>query len=77
MADSVEVAADGVPTTAFALDDLTGIVTFDDPPEAGAVLAARFAFDVPVRFDTDRLDIELTSFDAAEAPSIPLIEVRE
>jgi len=32
---------------------------------------------VPVRFDTDRLDIELTSFDAAEALAIPLIEVRE
>jgi hypothetical protein len=30
-----------------------------------------------VRFDTDRLDIELSSFDAAEAPSIPLIEVRQ
>jgi len=32
---------------------------------------------VPVRFDTDRLDVELTSFDAAEVPSIPLIEVRQ
>jgi uncharacterized protein (TIGR02217 family) len=77
VADSVEVAADGVPTTAFALDDLTGIVTFDVAPAAGVALTARFAFDVPVRFDTDRLDIELTSFDGAEAPNIPLIEVRE
>jgi hypothetical protein len=28
-----------------------------------------------VRFDTDRLDVELTSFDGAEAPSIPLVEI--
>jgi len=71
------VFVDGAATTAFTLDDLTGIVTFDTPPELGAVLTARFAFDVPVRFDTDRLDIELASFDAADAPSIPLLEVRE
>jgi uncharacterized protein (TIGR02217 family) len=43
----------------------------------GAAITAGFLFDVPVRFDIDRLDIELTSFDAAEAPAIPLIEVRE
>jgi uncharacterized protein (TIGR02217 family) len=41
------------------------------------VLTASFEFDVPVRFDIDRLDIELSSFDAADAPMIPLIEVRE
>jgi uncharacterized protein (TIGR02217 family) len=41
------------------------------------VVTAGFLFNVPVRFDTDRLDIELASFDAAEAPSIPVIEVRE
>jgi uncharacterized protein (TIGR02217 family) len=52
-------------------------VTLDEIPEAGAVVTAGFLFDVPVRFDTDRLDIELSSFDAAEAPNIPLIEVRE
>jgi uncharacterized protein (TIGR02217 family) len=53
------------------------VVTFDDPPVDGAVLLAEFEFDVPVRFDMDRLDIELSSFDAADAPAIPLIEVLE
>jgi uncharacterized protein (TIGR02217 family) len=38
---------------------------------------AGFLFDVPVRFDIDRLDIELSGFDAADAPAIPLIEVNE
>ena len=52
-------------------------MTFAAAPAIGAAITAGFLFDVPVRFDIDRLDIELTSFDAADAPSIPLIEVRE
>lgn len=76
-ASSVVLAVGGVATTSFDVDELTGLVTLDDAPAAGAVVTAGFVFDVPVRFDTDRLDIELTSFDAAEAPSIPLIEVLE
>jgi uncharacterized protein (TIGR02217 family) len=77
VAASVRVAVDGVETTDFAVDALTGMVTFGVAPAAGKTVTAGFLFDVPVRFDTDRLDIELSSFDAAEAPSIPLIEVRE
>jgi uncharacterized protein (TIGR02217 family) len=77
VAASVRVAVDGVETMDFTVDALTGVVTLGAAPAAGAVVTAGFLFDVPVRFDTDRLDIELSSFDAAEAPSIPLIEVRE
>lgn len=77
LADTVEVFVDGVATDAFDVDPLTGIVAFHVAPAAGAVLTASFEFDVPVRFDVDRLDIELTGFDAADAPAIPLIEVRE
>jgi uncharacterized protein (TIGR02217 family) len=77
VAETVSVTVDGVPTSAFVVSDLTGIVTFDEPPSEGAVLLAEFEFDVPVRFDTDRLDIELSSFEAADAPAIPLIEVLE
>jgi len=77
VAASVRVAVDGVETADFALDALTGMVTFGVAPAAGKAVTAGFLFDVPVRFDTDRLDIELSSFDAAEAPSIPLIEVRQ
>lgn len=76
VAETVVVKVDGV-VTDVETDPLTGIVTLAEPPVEGAVVTASFGFDVPVRFDTDRLDIELSSFDAAEAPSIPLIEVRE
>jgi uncharacterized protein (TIGR02217 family) len=61
----------------FDVDPLTGIATFAAPPDAGAAVTAGFLFDVPVRFDTDRLDIELPGFDTADAPSIPVIEVFE
>jgi uncharacterized protein (TIGR02217 family) len=30
---------------------------------------------VPVRFDADELDIDLSAFDAGEIPKIPLIEI--
>jgi len=76
---SVRVALDGVevPGTDFVVDELTGVVSFNTAPPIGVIVAAGFEFDVPVRFDLERLDVELSSFDAAEAPSIPLIEVRE
>ncbi|HEV7276149.1 MAG TPA: DUF2460 domain-containing protein [Devosiaceae bacterium] len=79
VAESVRVAVDGIELAPgqFAVDALTGLVTLDAPPAAGLPVTAGFLFDVPVRFDSDRLDVELTSFDAAEAPAIPLVEVRE
>ena len=78
VAGSVRVAVDGSEVTSgFSVDTASGIVTFGAAPAEGAAITAGFLFDVPVRFDIDRLDIELTSFDAADAPSIPLIEVRE
>ena len=77
MADSVVVALDGNPTTDFTVDATTGIVSFLTAPHAAAVITAGYAFDVPVRFANDRLDVEVTSFDAALAPSIKLIEIRQ
>lgn len=74
VAGSVRVVVDGI-AAAFAVDLLTGIVTLEVAPAEGAVVRAGFEFDVPVRFDTDRLDIELSGFDAAVAPHIPVIEV--
>jgi uncharacterized protein (TIGR02217 family) len=73
----VAVAGSSLAAADYSVDPLTGVVTLDVAPALGAVVTAGFLFDVPVRFDIDRLDVELTSFDAADVPSIPLIEVRE
>ena len=54
----------------------TGQVTFAAAPAAGAVVTAGFEFDVPVRFDTDRITASLAGFAAGEIPSIPVVEVR-
>ncbi|KRA55777.1 DUF2460 domain-containing protein [Devosia sp. Root635] len=73
---SVKVAVAGVELgSGWAVDVTTGVVTFAAAPDDGAEVTAGFLFDVPVRFDTDRLDVELTSFDGAEAPAIPLVEI--
>lgn len=78
VAGSVRIAVAGAEaTTGWSVDTLTGVVTFTAAPASAAAVTAGFLFDVPVRFDTDRLDVELTTFDAAEAASIPLVEVLE
>lgn len=75
--NSVVVAVDGVTTDALGVDLATGVVTFDAPPVDGAELTAGFAFDVPVRFDMDRLDVALMGQDAVRVMRVPLIEVLE
>jgi uncharacterized protein (TIGR02217 family) len=40
------------------------------------IVRAGFEFDVPVRFDTDWLPINLANYEAGEFSDIPLIEVR-
>jgi uncharacterized protein (TIGR02217 family) len=75
---TVRVAVNGVEQavgSGFNCDPATGLVTFAAAPPAGAVITAGFAFDVPVRFDTDELDIDLSTFDAGGIPQILLIEI--
>ena len=60
----------------YEVDTATGIVTFAHPPDAGAQVTAGFEFDVPVRFDTDRIQTSMASFQAGDAPSVPVVEIR-
>lgn len=60
----------------FTVDYETGLVTFSEAPSETAVVSAGFAFDVPVRFDTDRLEINMAHFAAGHVPNVPVIEVR-
>lgn len=76
---SVKIAVDGVPVAegaGFTVDTATGIVTLATAPADGAEVTAGFRFDVPVRFDTDELVINMVAFNAGEIPSIPVIEIR-
>ncbi len=60
----------------YTLDLTTGLVRLAYPPEIGREVKAGFEFDVPVRFDTDRIQTSVASFQAGEAPNVPVVEVR-
>lgn len=79
VAGSVLVAVDGAARTPgedFTVDTTTGFVTLATPPAPGAVVSAGFEFDVPVRFDTDKLEINLSGFRSGAIPNIPIVEIR-
>jgi uncharacterized protein (TIGR02217 family) len=78
---SVRVAVAGTEVeegVVFTVDTTSGVVTFlpGHIPGAGQAVTAGFMFDVPVRFDTDYLEVDLSAFDAGAIPKIPLIEIR-
>ncbi len=79
VAGTVRVAVDGAELAGegFAVDCLTGEVALAAAPAAGAAVTAGFSFDVPVRFDCERLSASLVKFGAGQIPSIPLVEVFE
>lgn len=81
VAGSVRVAVNGVERVAgthFSLDAAAGLVSFlpGHVPALGANVTAGFLFDVPVRFDTDFLEVNLTAFEAGAIPRIPILEIR-
>lgn len=75
----VLVAVDGaaVDPAHVACDATTGLVTFaaGHLPGPGAVVSAGFFFDVPVRFDIDAIEVDLSAFEAGEIPRIPIVEI--
>jgi uncharacterized protein (TIGR02217 family) len=74
---SVRVAVGGVElATGWTVED-GGVVQFATAPASGASVTAGFLFDVPVRFAEDRIEVNRSTFLAGEAPSVPLVEIRE
>ena len=81
VAGTVLIAVAGVvqtPGTAYTVNHTTGIVTFQPGhiPLASQAITAGFEFDVPVRFDTDKLEINIQGFRHGAIPSIPIVEIR-
>ncbi|SEO50806.1 TIGR02217 family protein [Salinihabitans flavidus] len=60
----------------YEVDTTTGRITFAEPPSVGRQITAGFEFDVPVRFDTDRIQTSVASFHAGDVPNVPVVEVR-
>lgn len=79
VAGTVRVALSDVPlveTVDYAVDTTTGILTLMTAPAVGTTLTAGFEFDVPARFDTDRIATSVASFKAGDVPNVPVVELR-
>jgi uncharacterized protein (TIGR02217 family) len=79
VAGTVRVAVAGddkTETLEYELDAERGVITFVNAPDLGTRVTAGFEFDVPVRFDTDRIAVSVASFHAGDVPSVPVVEVR-
>jgi len=64
--------------TAFTIDAATGVITFmaGHLPQPNEAVTSGFLFDVPVRFDTDYLEVDLSAFTAGAVPKIPVVEIK-
>ena len=60
----------------FLVDATSGRITFAVAPDIGTIVSAGFEYDVPARFDTDRIQTSVASFRAGEIPNVPVVEVR-
>lgn len=72
----IALAGSSVAEASFSVDEVNGAITFAAAPAQGVEITAGFEFHVPVRFDTDRIEINLAAFEAGEVPSVPIVEVR-
>ena len=77
VAGTVQIALNGVSQgSGWSIDVETGVVTFDAAPSDGIAITAGFEFDVPVRFDSDALDVTLDIERLGSITTIPLLEIR-
>ena len=77
VAGTISIALGGVSQpSGWTVDPATGTVTFAAPPGNGVAVRAGFEFDVPVRFDSDALDVTLDIERLGSITSIPLVEIR-
>lgn len=77
VAGTLTIALNGTPqASGWSVSTATGLITFTTAPATGAAITAGFEFDVPVRFDSDALDVTLDLEHFGSITSIPLLEIR-
>ena len=77
---TVRVGVNGIELNAgqdFTCDVTTGRITFTPSaiPPPSAVVTAGFEFDVPVRFESDMLDLSFDALGTGESAAITLLEL--
>lgn len=73
---TIAVFRDGVAVGGWTVNTTTGVITFSVAPLYGSDITWTGEFDLPVRFDTDQLDMVLTTRDVISQPAIPIIELK-
>ena len=77
VAGTTKISINGtLQASGWSVDTASGLVTLTSAPANGVVITADFEFDVPVRFDTDRLEFRLETHDLMVWEQIPITEVR-
>lgn len=74
VAGTLVVAVAGVVVSNYTIDYSTGLITFNAAPTGN--VTAGYEYDVPVRFDSDSLEISYDGFEAGSMPDINIIEIR-
>lgn len=78
VAGSVLVGLGGInQASGWTVDTSSGLITFATPPGAGVAVTAGYVFDVPARFDIDRLEPAWLVDDVVQLPELPIVEIRE
>lgn len=72
--DSIIVYVNGVESVTAIVDYTIGTVTFPSPPADAAILSWTGSYDIPVRFDTDILTMQINGIDAMGWDTIELTE---
>ncbi|GGC24119.1 glycoside hydrolase family 24 [Marivita lacus] len=77
VAGTVRIALGSVEQlSGWSVETTTGVVAFATAPAEAVAITAGFEFDVPVRFDTDALDVTMDLERLGSITSIPLLELR-
>lgn len=73
----ISVGGSIVSTSTYTLDYTTGLITFNTAPANNAAIVIPYCeFDVPARFDTDRLDVSQEYFETETWSDIPVVEIK-
>lgn len=75
VADSIHWFVNGVEVS--AVQNPLGVFVLDMAPANATSVTASCEFDIPVRFDTDKFDLQLDQPNAGTIGSLPIKEVRE
>jgi uncharacterized protein (TIGR02217 family) len=74
---TVKLYRDGVEAVSgWTVNTATGLVTFTTAPASSVQVTADFEFDVPVRFDSDQMDITIETYQLGSWGQIQVLEIR-